>query len=86
MLRNRGQDRKVRTTLVVAPLALLQQWKLEVETKSTLKAYIYHGPGKSKSKNFLRDKNVVITTYGSLVGERGGEVVSQVLTETSSKS
>ena len=42
---NRPSNPLNKTTLIVAPLALLDQWQLEIETKTNLelKVLIYHG-------------------------------------------
>lgn len=42
---NRSTDPLCKTTLILAPLALLDQWKMEIETKTNcgLKCSIYHG-------------------------------------------
>jgi SNF2 family DNA or RNA helicase len=67
-----GMDR---TTLVVAPLALIRQWELEikekVESSHTLKVYIHHGPQRTKRFQDLKKYDVVITTYQILVSEFG---------------
>jgi hypothetical protein len=50
-----SQDEKRKTTLIVAPVALLKQWEREINKKlkadHQLSVYIYHGPGK-KAKSF----------------------------------
>ena len=42
---NRAPDPLEKTTLIVAPLALLDQWQLEIEMKTNLglQCLIYHG-------------------------------------------
>lgn len=47
------KERKEASTLIIAPVALLDQWKKEIENKSkgSLSVYTYHGPNKSSSKN-----------------------------------
>ena len=69
MVKNPSTDRKIRTTLIVAPLPLLHQWKSEIETKSHLTSMIYHGGGRTKSLNQLKNIDCVITTYSILVSE-----------------
>ena len=66
MMANRSDDPAVKTTLIVAPLALLGQWKLEIEMKTNdvLSVHIYHGYEKAKSKKTLQKADVVLTTYG----------------------
>jgi SNF2 family DNA or RNA helicase len=45
MVKNRSVDPARKTTLIIAPLALLDQWKLEIEDKSNcgFSCLIYHG-------------------------------------------
>ncbi|WWD10365.1 hypothetical protein V865_008500 [Kwoniella europaea PYCC6329] len=71
---HQSEDPKVKTTLIIAPLALLHQWKNEIEAKTTpgfLRVLIYHGPKRVKSKHNLKQYDVVLTTYGTLVAEAG---------------
>ncbi|WWC85278.1 uncharacterized protein L201_000140 [Kwoniella dendrophila CBS 6074] len=71
---NQSEDPKIKTTLIIAPLALLTQWKNEIESKTTaglLKVLIYHGQKRIKSTNNLKKYDVVLTTYGTLVAEAG---------------
>ena len=62
-------------TLVVAPLALIRQWELEikekVETSHQLKVIVHHGPQRTKRFQDLKQYDVVITTYQILVSEFG---------------
>jgi SNF2 family DNA or RNA helicase len=53
------------------------RWKNEIESKTAaglFKVMIYHGQNRSKSKNALRNADVVLTTYGTLTAESGIEV------------
>jgi SNF2 family DNA or RNA helicase len=72
IVENQAEDRSRRTTLVVAPVALLFQWKEEIADKikrdQALKVYVHHGQ-KKKPFRMLRDYDVVLTTYGSLASE-----------------
>lgn len=45
IIKNQSRDPKSKTNLIVAPTALLDQWKLEIEMKTNcdLKCLIYHG-------------------------------------------
>ncbi|KAI1502132.1 SNF2 family N-terminal domain-containing protein [Biscogniauxia marginata] len=62
-----------KTTLVVAPLALIRQWEAELKEKVTeshrLKVLVHHGPQRTKRFEDLRRYDVVITTYQILVSE-----------------
>ncbi|PMD35524.1 hypothetical protein L207DRAFT_533640 [Hyaloscypha variabilis F] len=64
-----------KTTLVVAPLALIRQWELEikekVESSHVLRVYVHHGPQRTKRFQDLKRYDVVITTYQILVSEFG---------------
>ncbi|KAG8800840.1 hypothetical protein FRC17_006799, partial [Serendipita sp. 399] len=59
-------------TLIVAPLALLEQWKQEINWKceeGTFKVLIYHGPNRPKSKHEVMKYDIVLTTYHTLANE-----------------
>ncbi|KAJ0413571.1 SNF2 family N-terminal domain-containing protein [Aspergillus carlsbadensis] len=62
-----------KSTLVVAPLALIKQWESEIKTKveapKKLRVLVYHGNSRAKSTDSLEDYDVVITTYGTLTSE-----------------
>ncbi|KAI0888160.1 SNF2 family N-terminal domain-containing protein [Annulohypoxylon maeteangense] len=64
-----------KTTLVVAPLALIRQWEAELKEKVTeshrMKVLVHHGPQRTKRFEDLRRYDVVITTYQILVSEHG---------------
>ncbi|KAI0334280.1 hypothetical protein GY45DRAFT_94057 [Cubamyces sp. BRFM 1775] len=59
---------KYRTTLIVVPAALMQQWKEEIEMKTNdmFKVHIQHGREKIKDPELLAEYDVVITTYQTL--------------------
>ncbi|GAA5916809.1 hypothetical protein JCM8208_004781 [Rhodotorula glutinis] len=72
-LLNESRDPKEKTTLVVAPLALLAQWRAELEEKvepGYLSILTYHGADRKKlrKKDILR-YDFVLTTYGTLVAD-----------------
>ncbi|KAI1397509.1 SNF2 family N-terminal domain-containing protein [Hypoxylon fuscum] len=62
-----------KTTLVVAPLALIRQWEAELKEKVAeghrMKVLVHHGPQRTKRFEDLRRYDVVITTYQILVSE-----------------
>ncbi|KIK40408.1 hypothetical protein CY34DRAFT_807271 [Suillus luteus UH-Slu-Lm8-n1] len=68
---NPSDDPRCKTNLIVAPLALLDQWKLEIEMKTTnnLQCLVYHGSNKPRKKTDLMKYNVVLTTYHTLALE-----------------
>ena len=45
MVKNRSKDPLCKTNLIIAPPALLDQWRLEIElkTNNTLSCLVYHG-------------------------------------------
>lgn len=64
-----------KTTLVVAPLALIRQWEQEIKDRVAkthrLKVLVHHGPQRTKNFKDLALYDVVITTYQILVSEHG---------------
>lgn len=72
MLSRTSPTRARKTTLIVAPVALLRQWDSEIHTKlkhgHKLSVFTYHS-GKKASYEQLRNYDVVLTTYGTLGSE-----------------
>ncbi|KAH7390890.1 SNF2 family N-terminal domain-containing protein [Phaeosphaeria sp. MPI-PUGE-AT-0046c] len=68
-----SQDLLIKTTLIIAPVALLRQWEKEiarhVQNRHKLSVYIYWGAGKKADFATLRRYDVVLTTYGTLSSE-----------------
>lgn len=66
-------DTRHRPTLIVAPVALLQQWQREfekmVKPRHRLNTIIYHGASKKVAWAALKGYDVVLTTYGLLASE-----------------
>lgn len=62
-----------KSTLVVAPLALIRQWEAEINNRVAeshkLRVCVHHGPQRTKRFQDLRKYDVVITTYQILVSE-----------------
>jgi SNF2 family DNA or RNA helicase len=59
-----------RVTLIVAPTALLQQWKEEIEqhtVEGMFDIFIHHGNNKIKSIQHLKNRDVVITSYHTIM-------------------
>lgn len=57
----------VERTLIVLPLALLQQWNTEIQRTTGIKPLIYHGANKRKTPMaMLEAAPVVLTTYGEI--------------------
>ena len=73
MVSRRSDNPAKKTTLIVAPVALLKQWESEIKIKvrpeKRLSTYIYHGKGKTITWDKLRHYDVVLTTYGTLASE-----------------
>ncbi|KAL5542194.1 hypothetical protein UlMin_009904 [Ulmus minor] len=56
-------------TLIICPMALLGQWKDELETHSkpdTLSIFVHYGGGKANNPKMISGHDVVLTTYGVL--------------------
>jgi len=68
MVKNCSTDSKVKATLILAPLALLTQWKEEIADRSTcdLSVLIYHSSSKPDGRKKISDYDVVITTLDTL--------------------
>lgn len=68
-------EKTEKTTLVVAPLALIRQWEHEINDKvekaTGLTVHVHHGPQRTKNFKDLTKYNVVITTYQILVSDHG---------------
>ncbi|QDS72364.1 hypothetical protein FKW77_008217 [Venturia effusa] len=62
-----------KSTLVVAPLALIKQWEAEIKTRVTsshrMKVLVHHGPSRTKRFDELKKYDVVITTYQIIASE-----------------
>ncbi|KAK7999055.1 hypothetical protein PG991_014730 [Apiospora marii] len=71
MLAHQSNNDSRKTTLIVAPLALLKQWEAEIRQKVErhyrLKTFIYHGLNKKgMTAAKLMKYDVVLTTYGTI--------------------
>ena len=71
----RSQDPLCKTTLIVAPVALMRQWEREIRTKlkpgriHVLKTFLLHGANRNATWCQLRGYDVVLTTFGTLGSE-----------------
>ncbi|KAJ7886673.1 SNF2 family DNA-dependent ATPase [Mycena leptocephala] len=63
-----ADDEESRTTLIVVPAALLQQWKDEIESKTNemFSVHLHHGKDKLKKTSEVKGYDVIITTYQTL--------------------
>ena len=68
-----SDDPSRKTTLIIAPVALIRQWEKEIgrhiKPEYKLSVYVYHGSGKNVEFAQLRQYDVVLTTYGILTQE-----------------
>ncbi|CAG8493904.1 3556_t:CDS:10 [Acaulospora morrowiae] len=65
---NRSKS-NIKSTLIVAPTALIHQWEAEILDKTepgTFRVHVYHGPGKANLRE-LKKYDIVITTYQTLI-------------------
>lgn len=74
LVTRKSEDPRCKTTLIVAPVALLRQWKQEIQQKiktgrHALTVFTHHGTTKKRTFRDLQHYDVVITTYGSLASE-----------------
>lgn len=60
-----------KTTLIIAPLAVIKQWEREVaeKTDAGLSVYLYHGSSRAKKASHFTKFDVVITTYTTVASE-----------------
>ena len=64
-LRKRGGT--VRTSLVICPASLVENWKREAERFCpTFSTYAHHGPNRATTPSYLGKFDLVITSYGTL--------------------
>ncbi|KAL1647720.1 hypothetical protein SLS58_002521 [Diplodia intermedia] len=68
-----SEDPTRKTTLVIAPVALMRQWEREIKTKvkggsHALSVMTYHG-SKKKSFRDLRQFDIILTSYGTVASE-----------------
>ncbi|KAH0553208.1 hypothetical protein GP486_006618 [Trichoglossum hirsutum] len=68
-----SDDPQRKTTLIVAPVALMKQWEREIQTKlkadHQLKTYLLHGSRTKVGWKHLKKYDVVLTTFGTLAAE-----------------
>lgn len=75
MVSRRSSDPRRKTTLIVAPVALMKQWEREIQQKlkpgreNRLTSYILHGTNRQAPWEHLRTFDVVLTTFGTLANE-----------------
>ena len=75
MVSRRSTDPSRKTTLIVAPVALMKQWEKEIRTKlksdraHKLTTFILHGTKRSGTWEQMRTYDVVLTTFGTLANE-----------------
>ncbi|KAL4808216.1 SNF2 family N-terminal domain-containing protein [Aspergillus unguis] len=66
-------DPERKTTLIVAPVALMKQWRREIERMLRpghhLQVYVLHGEKRAASFRELKKYDVVLTTFGMLASE-----------------
>ena len=65
----RSTSKCCKGTLLVVPLALVDQWRCEIVEKTTLKPYIHHGPKRENDPARIAKWDVVITTYDTVSSE-----------------
>ncbi|GAA5873659.1 hypothetical protein JCM16303_002549 [Sporobolomyces ruberrimus] len=68
-------DKYSKTTLIVAPVGLLGQWKLEIENKTNkrLRVVVYHGAKRKQHVKTLHNYDVVVTNYETVSSDKASE-------------
>ena len=75
MVSRRSTDLRRKTTLIVAPVALMKQWEREIKQKlkpdreHRLTCFTLHGSNRQTPWEHLRTFDVVLTTFGTLANE-----------------
>lgn len=74
MVSRPSTDPERKPTLVIAPVALMQQWKREIQRllrpgRYQLSVFVLHGEKRSTSFRDLKEYDVVLTTFGTLASE-----------------
>ncbi|KAI9844067.1 MAG: hypothetical protein M1838_002323 [Thelocarpon superellum] len=65
-----AMSKQPRTTLIVAPTALLQQWESEMlqhTAEGTFQVFVHHGTNKIRGISHLQRLDVVITSYNTIM-------------------
>jgi SNF2 family DNA or RNA helicase len=66
-------DSSRKTTLIIAPVALMQQWKREIERllkpEHKLNVFVLHGERRKMTFEKLKRHDVVLTTFGTMAAE-----------------
>ncbi|PLB50130.1 P-loop containing nucleoside triphosphate hydrolase protein [Aspergillus steynii IBT 23096] len=74
MVSRPSEDPERKPTLIIAPVALMQQWKREIQRvlkpgRHQLSVYVLHGDKRSVGFRDLKEYDVVLTTFGTLSSE-----------------
>lgn len=75
------KDAPIKTTLVVAPLALVHQWGNEIREKAPgLRVMVHHGPKRDKDNKDFKTYDVIVTTFQVVASEHAvnGPLFQQV--------
>ncbi|MCJ1388555.1 hypothetical protein MMC18_001402 [Xylographa bjoerkii] len=85
MVMKRSSDPLRKTTLIIAPVALLRQWESEIAIKlkpdpqHRLTTYMHHGSkGTRVPWETLKRYDVVLTTYGTIAAEYGRKLIIDI--------
>ncbi|KAI4165917.1 MAG: hypothetical protein LQ342_000348 [Letrouitia transgressa] len=85
----RSTNPQRKTTLIVAPVALMKQWEREIKQKikpgfnHQLSTYVLHGNGRGASWDHLKTHDIVLTTFGTLATElKRKEAIDKIIRTT----
>ncbi|CCG83604.1 putative SWI/SNF family DNA-dependent ATPase Ris1 [Taphrina deformans PYCC 5710] len=75
MLSRPSEDKLCKSTLVVAPVALLRQWEREIRTMTfpSPSIYIHHGPKKFLKSSEVTKFDVVLTSFNTIGYEEAAQ-------------
>lgn len=69
-MKKKPEDGTIKTTLVVAPLALVHQWSNEIKDKAPgLRVMVHHGSKRDKDNKYFATYDVIMTTFQVVASE-----------------
>jgi SNF2 family DNA or RNA helicase len=75
IVRNHPGIRNTKTTLLVSPLSTVNNWVSQVKEhleEGAISYYVFHGPSRTTDIDELRQYDLVITTYSTILSELSG--------------
>ncbi|CRG83929.1 DNA repair protein RAD5 [Talaromyces islandicus] len=75
IVRNNPGIRNTKTTLLVSPLSTVNNWVSQIKEhleEDAISYYVFHGPSRTTDIDELRQYDLVITTYSTILSELSG--------------